>query len=390
MSETADQLAAKRMADVRPIWTGLALARDALNLPDRTLLHAGPPFADQRNLPLPVLNSAVHAARFEGWADDVATAAAMIQRGEITLSPAQARKACAPLAAIISPSMWLQVVEDAAPSSRCAFAPINTGATLPLPHGGSDAPAVVERLSFVNHEIAPRLQQRLDEPIELLPIIDASLRGGDDCHGMTGVGSGLIRDELVKRTEGADDVLIDFLDAAPGYFLFLMMAASKLMMMTAEGMEHAAIVTTAGGNGRQFGICIASKPDQWIATECAPPSGPLPDQARGLGAIGDSAVIDALGFGGLALGRAPALLDALKDHAPNDVTTLPELLLETTHPALLDGDCRFALNARKVVETGHAPLNVLGILDADGKDGIVGRGLFGASIAIYRRALDDV
>ena len=390
MSDTADQLAAKRMAEVRPIWTGLALARDALDLPDRTLLHAGPPFPDQRDLPLPILNSAAHATRFEGWAEDATTAAAMIERGEIILSPAQARKACAPLAAIISPSMWLQVVEDKASSSRRAFAPINTGAALPLPHGGADDPAVVERLRFVNHEIAPRLHQMLDEPIDLLPIIDASLRGGDECHGMTGVGSGLIRDRPATRAGAADDVLIAFLDAAPGYFLFLMMAASKIMMMAAEGVENAAIVTTAGGNGRQFGVCLASRPDQWIVAECAPPSGTIPDHARALGAVGDSAVIDALGLGGLALSCAPTLVSMLGNHVPKDVTTLPGLLLETTHPALLDGRFRFALNARRVVETDREPLNVLGILDADGKAGIIGRGLFGAPVALFKNALDTM
>ena len=96
MSDTADQLAAKRMAEVRPIWTGLALARDALDLPDRTLLHAGPPFPDQRDLPLPILNSAAHATRFEGWAEDATTAAAMIERGEIILDRQRRRVRHAP------------------------------------------------------------------------------------------------------------------------------------------------------------------------------------------------------------------------------------------------------------------------------------------------------
>ena len=185
-------------------------------------------------------------------------------------------------------------------------------------------------------------------------------------------------------------MLIAFLDAAPGYFLFLMMAASKIMMMAAEGVENAAIVTTAGGNGRQFGVCLASRPDQWIAAECAPPSGTIPDHARALGAIGDSAVIDALGLGGLALSCAPTLVSMLGNHVPKDVTTLPGLLLETTHPALLDGRFRFALNARRVVETDREPLNVLGILDADGKAGIIGRGLFGAPVALFKNALDTM
>lgn len=390
MSETADDLAAKRMAAVRPVWTGLALAGEALGLPDRTLLHAGPPFPDQSDLPLPVLNAAVHAARFEGWAEDAASARKMIESGKITLLPAQPWKACAPLAAIISPSMWLQVVEDAVSPSRRAFAPINTGAALPLPHGGADDPAVVDRLRLVNLEIAPRLRETLKVSIELLPMIDASLRNGDECHGMTGIGSSLIRAKLADSSDGVDKNLLDFLDQAAGYFLFLMMAAAKVMMMAADGTPDAAIVTTAGGNGRQFGICLACKPDRWITVDATPPEGPALDHAKRLGAIGDSAVIDALGFGGLALGSAPELLDTLEAYAPEDVATLPDLLLETVHPELLDGYCRFALNARKVAATGREPLAVLGILDATGKAGIVGRGLYKAPVDLYARALDII
>ncbi|MEM9628759.1 MAG: DUF1116 domain-containing protein [Pseudomonadota bacterium] len=387
MGKSQDQVAAERMTAVRPVWSGLALAREALDLTDRTLLHAGPPFPDQHDLPMPVLNSAVHAAMFEGWAEDAASARALIARGEITLLPAQGRRACAPLAAIISPSMWLQVVEDEAAPSRRAYSPINTGTAPPLPHGGADDPAAIERLRFVADEIAPALDDALSDPIALLPVIDASLRGGDDCHGMTGIGSGLICERLADGRNGADKRLLAFLDEAPGYFLFLMMAAAKVMMMAAEGVEDAAIVTTAGGNGRQFGVCLASRPDHWITADCLPPAGTVPDHARALGAIGDSAVIDALGFGGLALGCAPTLLEMLTDHAPKDATALPGLLLKTAHPALLDGRCRFALNARQVVETGRAPLNVLGILDAEGKAGIIGRGLFGAPVALFANAL---
>lgn len=388
MNEHADQLAAERMIAVRPIWSGLELARDALGLADRTLLHAGPPFPDQRDLPLPVLNSAVHASRFEGWAEDAATARKMIEQGEIKLEPAQPRRACAPLAAIISPSMWLQVIEDEASPSRRAFAPINPGAVLPMPHGGAEDPAVVERLRLVNDDIAPRLRDMFGEPIDLLPIIDASLRGGDDCHGMTGIGSGLIRSALADRH--ADDELLAFLDQAPGYFLFVMMAACKVMTMAAEGIEGSAIVTTAGGNGRQFGLCLACRPDAWIVVDGAPPSGAIPGQATGLGAIGDSAVIDALGFGGLALGSAPALMDMLKDYVPDEAAALPDRLLETTHPALLDGRGRVGLNARKVVATGRSPLAVLGILDATGQAGIIGRGLYTVPIEIFQKALDAI
>ena len=39
----ADKSALERMHAVDPIWRGVALARDVIAFPDRSILHAGPP-----------------------------------------------------------------------------------------------------------------------------------------------------------------------------------------------------------------------------------------------------------------------------------------------------------------------------------------------------------
>ena len=51
---------------VRPQWQRVGAARNAIDLPPKTLLHAGPPFRDPTHPVAPVLSSAVLAARQAG------------------------------------------------------------------------------------------------------------------------------------------------------------------------------------------------------------------------------------------------------------------------------------------------------------------------------------
>lgn len=386
-----DRLAAGKIIAARPIWTSLIEAKAALDLPPMILLHAGPPFGQTSAITRPILNAAIHAACFEGWASTAQAAEAMILAGEIGLQPAQDWQVCVPLAFVLSPAMWLQTVEDGSRLENRAYAPINAGMILPLAHGGSGDPAVIERHRWVNETLVPLLDSFLSEPVDLLAIIDQSLRGGDECHGRTGVGAAELAKLAQTRMAAGEGrtALVDFLNASPGFFLFLAMAAAKCMLMAAERTEGSNIVTSAGGNGRQFGIKLAGKPEQWFMADCDPPQGPFFDGGdvstkNPLGGIGDSAVIDALGLGGMALEHTPELAQALAAHTPPNN---PEQVLETPHPGLLDGQKRVGLNARKMLETDQNLHAVLGILDADGKSGIIGRGLFQAPLSVFARAL---
>lgn len=389
-----DQIAADKIIAARPAWVGLIEARDAFVWPSRTLLHAGPPYNSIEQIVRPVRNAAIHAAQFEGWAASAEEADAKIASGEIQLRPAQDFGICVPLAFVLSPSMWLQKVEDLGPSGSVAFAPINAGMTLPLAHGGSDDPATIERHQWTTDVLVPLIQPLLSMPIEILPIIDESLSGGDECHGRTGIGTAVIRQIAAERLPAGSprQSLLSFLDTSPGFYLFLMMAAAKVMMMAAEGTSNASIITSAGGNGAQFGIKLADRPTEWFAADCDAPKGPFFDgqdvsRKYPLGGIGDSAVIDALGLGGMALSRAPELAGPLAEYAePGD----PAHVLEVSHPKLLEGSVQMALSARRVVQTNDPMRAVLGILDAKGKGGIIGRGLFSAPIQPFQSAINAI
>lgn len=383
VSDDATMTAARRMAAAVPLWTGTGRAADLVGLERGVLLHAGPPFRDPAAVCAPVLNAAASALVFEGMAEDFDAARAMLRSGAVALRPAQDHGVVTPLASIVSASTWLQVVEDPRTPGVRAYSPLNEGAG-PALRFGLAGPAVVERLVLLRDVVGPALAEILAEPVALFPIARAALASGDDLHGRTGAATARLLDELRPRLAGRDGAAA-FLDGAGQFFLNLWMAACKAMMMAGDGVPGAALVTAAGGNGVEFGLRLSGGRG-WTAAPAGVPEGPDagPKRPR-LPAIGDSAVVDAMGFGALALDAAPELradLGAAAEAVPAD---LGARLLLIDHPAL---GRRVGLDSRAVVETGAAAPVCLGALDLAGEAGIVGRGIAWQPMACHREAVE--
>ncbi len=83
----------------------------------RLILHAGPPIAWPRMCG-PMRGAVQGAAVFEGWADSVAAASALVESGSIELSPCHHHAAVGPMAGIISPSMPVFVIENRTAGNR--------------------------------------------------------------------------------------------------------------------------------------------------------------------------------------------------------------------------------------------------------------------------------
>ena len=238
------------MLAVRPAWTAIAPARDAIGLAPKTLLHAGPPFDDVSDVVTPIFNSAVLAATFEGWAEDFDSAANLIRSGEVIFEAVQDHATMTPLAAVVSPSMMVQVVEDLDDRSRQAYAPLNGGAGAAMRFGVCTQD-VLDKVTWLNHWLAPVLEKGLSKPIALVPVADHGLHNGDDCHGRCAAATEALRVELATRLGGdlATDGVDDFLAASPPFFLNLWMAASKCIMSAAVGEADCSLVTAMAGNG---------------------------------------------------------------------------------------------------------------------------------------------
>ena len=83
MLTDADCQSAESLTAVEPAWSGMRTATDALGLEEHTLLHCGPPASPPHALVPPILNSAAVACVFEGWADGLDEALALVQSGSI-------------------------------------------------------------------------------------------------------------------------------------------------------------------------------------------------------------------------------------------------------------------------------------------------------------------
>lgn len=383
----ADRSALERLLAVEPVLASLRRGDELMDWPARTLLHAGPAF---RGAPaLPVAHSAAQAALLEGWVETLEEGLAAIAAGDIRLRPAQDHGCVTPLAAVISPSQWLQVVRDANGLGRPCHAPLN-GGVQHAPRLGMAAPEALALLRWQNGAFAAGLAPGYGAGIKLLEIADLALEAGDDCHGQTQAGSR----ELVARLRAAGAAVDGegeaFLAASPGFFLSTWMAAAGCMLSAAEGVAGSALVTAIGGNGIDFGLCLAGAPQRWTTIAATPPTGRLQEgwpPAACLPAIGDSAVVDALGFGALCMHHSPAQTANLAEFMRMPSAALGEALLGGLHPRLTRRAVRVGLSARRVAESGLALPVALGILDSDGIAGRVGGGIWHAPPELFKTAL---
>lgn len=374
----ADARALQRMHAVDPVWRGVAVAGDVMDFPARTILHAGPP-VDLQNLALPILNSAIMAVLFEGWAREADQARAMLLAGEINLAPAQDHRAMVPLAAVLSPGMAVQIVLDGHNPRNRIFAPLNGGMKY-AQRLGLAGDHILAHLRWINGNLAAALSIVADCDVPLIAIADEAISRGDDCHGKTAEASRLTIEQIAPRL-GSNTPERRFLDAAPGFFLNIWMAGVKCMAMAGEG-EGSSIVTAMGANGITTGVKLGARPDHWVMMPAAPPEGPLNpgfEQSDRLGAIGDSALVDAMGFGAMLPSaqqmRGTGSIHHLSPHS---------------HPGFRGNEIHVGFPAGNISEDIPAPVIALGILDRRGAGGRIGGGLYATPPALFRKAYQDI
>ena len=387
----ADRLAFDRAMVAQPVWNRIETGAAAFGLQQNVLLHAGPAFSSPDKVTRPILNSACVASVYEGIAKSFDDAEAMISTEEIILKPAQDHDVVTPLAAVVSASMPLHVVYDAWGGTIQAYAPINGGAR-PALRLGLRSEAVLSHVRWLNTAVLDSLRAGLAEGIALVPLAAAGLMGGDDCHGRTPVAGAALVDELVDRSRRRiDPNVLTFLRESPSLFLNLWMAATKCMMMAASDIEDASFVTAAGGNGRDIGLQISGLPGLWFTVPAAAPKGDfdidLPAD-RALGAIGDSAIIDAFGLGAMAATREHK--NALQSHLPSDSLARASALSIGEHPYFRNLDLRLGSSARSAVALGAGPMVSLGIIDRLGEAGRLGGGLYDMPVAPFAAALAEL
>ncbi len=331
----------------------------------RSLLHAGPPYAEGP-LPAPVHNAAINAVLFERLADNAKDAAAMLERGDFRLSPAQDFGVTTPLAQVVSASMPVFVIGD---GDRHVYAPLVEGAPPALRFGSPDS-RCVGNLRLHARFAAMELNDSLAKhPVPLASVIEYALANGNDCHTLTDQAN----HALLSHLSGLSQSYRTLLEKSPGFVLPVLMGACGWLLRYGKSA-----IAAGGGNGREFGLRLKSQ-RHWLTTVAEPPTGPrFPAQVgkTALGAIGDSAVIDLCGLGGQALNCAPSLVSEWRGLLPDD--------LESRHATVLDADTGIVSPA-EVVRHRTPPIINLALVGADQEGGILGKGFYQPPLTLFQQ-----
>jgi len=390
MSHACDEAALRLIQETDPIFSRLVRAGEAISIPEGTVLHAGPHFR-HGCISAPVLHSAMVAAVFEGWAASFDQAKKQIECGEIRLAPAQDFNVVVPLASVASPGMWLQEVRASTGDEVAAYSPLNGGSG-PAMRLGRCTAETLEHVRWLNGTLAESLEAAFTMPIRLIPIAEAGMLKGDDCHGRTQASSNALLRILVGAGASFSPDVLRFLEGAPSFFLNLWMAACKAMALKGT-VPGSAVISAIGGNGCEFGVQLGGAHGHWVTASSAPPQGAIDAAFAGLEplpAIGDSAIVDGFGFGCLAMHHSAPQLEALARYMPGESQALGEAILMGPHPGFSRLDVRVACSARKVVGGAHCLPIALGILDRAGQAGRIGGGIALAPQSALQEALERV
>jgi hypothetical protein len=392
--------AGSQLVDVQP-------ARVVLDLPDRTLLHAGPPieWADASG---PMRGALIGACLFEGWADTAEDAERILAAGEITLDPCHHHSAVGPMAGVTSPSMWMWCLQDPVGGGR-AFCNLNEGLGKVLRYGAY-GPEVIERLHWMADVLGPVLAAAVRapleagaDPIDVKSILAQMLQMGDEGHNRNRAGSAITLRELAPALAEVDaptkdiSAVLRFIGGNEHFFLNLGMPTAKLAMDAARGVPGSTMVTVMARNGTEFGIQTAGTGDRWFTGPAQTPVGLFlgdygPDDANP--DIGDSAITETYGVGGFSMAAAPAIVRFVGGTVPDALATTERMYQVTLaeNPAMAIPILGFrgsptGIDVLKVARTGWLPQINTGMAGAVAGTGQVGAGLVQPPQECFEKAL---
>ena len=395
----------RRLDSGVPLLVGLAPAAEVVpGIGERTILHCGPPigWADVCD---PLRRSVRAAVMAEGWAETPEEAGALVEKGEVTLEPANHHDTVVPMASAVGPSAWMWIVENRDGGTR-AFSALNQGPG-EVAWFGRETPAAVERLRFLRDVAGPLLNEAVGAavdaggPIDVFTLAAQGLQMGDDVHMRTQASTNLLVRTLLPHLLALDSParveLGRFLSGNHLFFLNLAMAAARSLTAWAEAVDGSSIVVGMARNGTTFGVRLPGS-DEWHLAPAPPVGHALYYSGQGPETsapdIGDSALLELVGLGGPAAAGSPAvagfvggtMADALK--LTRDMDQICVGRSSRFKLALLDfRGTPVAVDVRRVVETGITPRINTGILHRFDGSGQVGAGVAVAPVECVRAAL---
>lgn len=370
----------------------------------KVILHAGPPIAYQ-DMPDPMQGSCVGAVLFEEWAENESDARALLKSGEVQFIPCHHVDAVGPMGGITTANMPVFVVENEETGNR-AYCTMNEGIGKVLRFGAYSG-EVVNRLRWMRDVLGPvlgRAVRTMDHGLAVNPMIAKAVAMGDEFHQRNIAASLVFLKELVPVIAKLDmaendryDVL-KFLSDTDQFFLNIMMATGKAVMDGARTIREGTVVTAMCRNGKDFGIRISGMGDQWFTGPVNTPRGLYftgYDSEDACPDMGDSAITETFGVGGMAMIAAPAVTrfvgaggyeDALRtstEMAEITVDRNPNFIIPNWN---FQGIC-LGIDTRLVVEKGIVPVINTGIAHKTAGFGQIGAGTVRPPMECFEKAV---
>lgn len=403
--DQANQAIIERITKSTPVLLDVVLAKSVIKeLNGKVLLHAGPPIKWE-NMTSPMQGSAIGAVLFEKWADNEKDALDLLSTGQVTFIPCHDVDAVGPMGGITSANMPVLVVEDITHQNR-AYCTMNEGIGAVLRFGAYSLD-VIARLEWMRDVLAPTLSaalQTLDSGLNVNVIITKAIGMGDEFHQRNIAGSLIFLKEmapiisLLDLDDKIKSQVIKFLADTDQFFLNIMMASAKATMDAARKIEAGTIVTAMTRNGENFGIRISGMKDEWF---CAPVNTPDGLYFTGYTSddankdIGDSAITETFGVGGVAMIAAPAVTRFVGSggfyDALNTSNSMQEIFIDNNPNFPIPtwdfkGTC-LGIDARKVVETQITPVINTGIAHKEAGVGQIGAGTVNPPLECFEKAV---
>jgi len=400
----ANDEAVARLEAAQPRLVGVGVARDLLpEMGQRTILHAGPPI-EWADMSGPLRGAVIGAAVHEGLAGDLEEAERLAASGAFEFGPCHERGAVGPMAGVVSASMPMCIVENAAHGNR-AFCTFNEGLGKVLRYGANDG-SVLDRLAWIRDVLArvfARALDRLGEPIDLRAMTAQALQMGDEGHNRNRAGTSLLLRELlpalIELDEPAAEVaaVARFIAGNDHFYLNLTMPAAKASADAAAGIERSSIVVAMARNGTEFGVRLSGTGDRWFTGASGMIDGLYlpgfgPDDANP--DIGDSTITETVGLGGFAMAAAPAIVrvvgggaeDALEaTRAMYDICWGESRSYQI--PALGFRGTPTGIDCREVVHARMLPFVNTGIAHREPGVGQIGAGLVKPPMEAFAKAV---
>lgn len=402
--EKANKIAVDRMEEAQPFWVDVKYAYETFeNFDKHTILHAGPPisFSDMCN---PMKGGVIAALLYEGLASSEKEAIHLANSGKIKFCSCNDCNAVAPMAGIISYSMPLLVVKNQT-HGNYAFTTIHEGEGK-VARLGDYEEETISRLRWLENTLAPALKRYVDfvEKVNLKVIMAQALEMGDELH-MRNVASSnfLLRrmiDGLINVIDNKKELkeVLSFMSHDSQFFLNLAMAAAKSTADAAHGVEGSTIVTTISRNGIEAGIKVSGLGNSWFTAPAEKVTGlyflNYNEEDANLD-IGDSAILETVGLGAMAIAASPLVVKFLGAGGNNEAIDLNKEMYEITFeesnsfriPNLDLKGTPVGIDIVKVVETGIVPHITTAIAGRYPKSGMIGAGISKIPVKAFEKAL---